>query len=105
MPVLWPRILSLAFQTVVDMALANTPKHSPQDHKSCTKDHKRSMKKVRFEPGSARFKDFQPCSNLEPDLWSGSTHPPEPWTELRSGSEKFRFELWFGTELRHPYSK
>ena len=29
--------------------------------------------------------------------------PPKPWTELRSGSEKFRFELWFGTELRHPY--
>jgi len=28
----------------------------------------------------------------------------EPWTELRSGSEKFRFELWFRTELRHPYN-
>ena len=36
----------------------------------------RSTKKVRFEPGSARFKDFQPCSNLEPDLWSGSTFHP-----------------------------
>ena len=26
----------------------------------------------------------------------------EPWTELWSGSEKFRFELWFRTGLRHP---
>jgi hypothetical protein len=65
--------------------------------------HIRCDKKVRFEPGSARFKDFEPCLNPEPNLWSGSTHPPEPWTELWSGSEKFRFELWFGTGLRHPY--
>ena len=27
----------------------------------------------------------------------------EPWTEPRSSFEKFRFELWFRTELRHPY--
>ena len=34
----------------------------------------------------------------------GSVHTNvEPWTELGSGSEKFRFELWFRTELRHPY--
>ena len=60
--------------------------------------------KVRFEPGSARFKKFQDFPNPEPDLWSGSAHPPELWTELRSGSEKFRFELWFRTELRQPYA-
>jgi hypothetical protein len=41
--------------------------------------------KVRFEPGSARFRDFGPCANLEPNLWSGSAQPPNP--ELRSGSE------------------
>ena len=27
------------------------------------------------------------------------------WTELWSGSEKFRFELWFRTELWQPYQE
>ena len=29
----------------------------------------------------------------------------EPWTEPRSSSEKFRFKLWFRTELQHPYDR
>ena len=29
----------------------------------------------------------------------------KPWTEPWSGSEKFRFEIWFRTELWHPYFK
>jgi hypothetical protein len=27
----------------------------------------------------------------------------ELWTGLRSGSQKFRFELWFRTELQHHF--
>jgi hypothetical protein len=36
-------------------------------------------------------------------VWFGAF--TEPWTEPQSSSEKFRFELWFRTELRHPYWK
>jgi hypothetical protein len=42
---------------------------------------------------------------LEP--WTGpsvrSNALPESWTGLRSGSERFAFELWFGTGPGHPY--
>jgi hypothetical protein len=34
------------------------------------------QKKVWFEPGSARFRDFEPCPNPELNLWSGSAQPP-----------------------------
>ncbi|KAF8231541.1 hypothetical protein L208DRAFT_62200 [Tricholoma matsutake] len=53
------------------------------------------LKKVQVEPGSTLPKPrtrlvVQFCTTVE------------PWTELWSGSEKFRFELWFRTGLRHP---
>jgi hypothetical protein len=53
----------------------------------------------KFEPGSNFWILPEPRTGLVVQF----NYLPEPWTELRSGSEKFRFELWFGTELRHPY--
>jgi hypothetical protein len=55
------------------------------------------LKKVRFEPGSALP---EPRTGLVVRFCTTI----EPWTELWSGSEKFRFELWFRTGLRHPYA-
>jgi hypothetical protein len=54
-------------------------------------------KKVRFEPGSARFRDFELCLNLEPNLRSGSTsHPnlgPNFGPVLKSSGSNFGSEL------------
>jgi hypothetical protein len=55
------------------------------------------LKKVRFEPGSAFPK---PRTGLV--VWFCTTI--KPWSELWSGSEKFRFELWFRTRLWHPHN-
>jgi hypothetical protein len=68
------------------------PSHAYRTHDASKPGELRSIlltkdaTKVRFKPGSARFRDFEPCPNLEPNLWSGSTHPPEPWTGLRHPS-------------------
>ena len=44
---------------------------------------------------------------LLPEPWTGLKVRfmpwPELWTGLQSGSQKFRFELWFRTELQNHY--
>ena len=61
------------------------------------------LKKVQFELGSNYVRRFYGLSERRTGLMVRFGATTEPWTELRSGSEKFKFELWFRTELRHPY--
>jgi hypothetical protein len=80
-------------QTVAHTALTNNTQYPPPDLVRIAKSSKIRFSKVqRFctlpEPGTELVVQF--CTTTE------------PWTKLRSGSEKFRFELWFRTELRHP---
>jgi len=86
-------------QTVVHTALTNNTQYPPPDLVRIAKSSK-----IRFGSNQVqRFCTNAPCLNPELNLWSSSVQPQKPWTKLRSGSEKFRFELWFRTKLQHPY--
>jgi len=60
-------------------------------------------KKVRFELGSLGVRKICTLPERRTGLVVRFGKNTKTWTELRFGSEKFRFELRFRTELRHPY--
>ena len=84
-------------QTVVHTALTNNTQYPPPDLVRIAKSSK-----IRFSLNQVQRFCTLPEPGTELVVWFCAT--TKPWTELWSSSEKFRFELWFRTELWHPYS-